>query len=525
MPKLPQYESPTASRGLQPSDRGIAAVEQEGRAWNTAFHQLGDVAQTAGNVLEKHYAQKDAADLAKQGADAFATLTQNWNQTATGSDPNDPNVAENWRQNALEPVLEKIGADVSSKHGEEAAQRLRDSLRMHFTEKSVADQSTLSGLAVQSNLEQATNSLGNAVRADPSSLPAAIGILDSAITSQVKSHGLDAVTATKIRTELFNKASNGIAQSALFGLAESNPEAAQKALDAGAFDKYFSPSQMQASRSYVEQQSKTVTALVKTQNKEASDGEMASIQNSTIGPDGQLTISRDYFSKVAAWAEKWQNKPGAGETVAEKSRALIQFGRSITEELEKGIPAVDDPHTYEDFRARIGLQQGDPNALTELEVIQARADGKLSDKSFSFYKGAVTALAKDPALRSAQREFNTFLKGIKSSITNSNILMGTNDPTGDKQYLAFTQDAQAQFDSAYQKNDGGASWRALLDRSNKNSLWQQSVRYQTSQKGAMQGLQDRVQGSSNFIPAPAAKAPARMANESPAAYLARTGGK
>jgi hypothetical protein len=128
-------------------------------------------------------------------------------------------------------------------------------------------------------------------------------------------------------------------------------------------------------------------------------------------------------------------------------------------------------------------------------------------------------------LRSATREFNTFLKGIKSSITNSNILMGTNDPTGDKQYLAFTQDAQAQFDSAYQKNDGGASWRALLDRSNKNSLWQQSVRYQTSQKGAMQGLQDRVQGSSNFIPAPAARAPARVAGESAAAYLARTGGK
>lgn len=525
MPNLPVYESPTASRGLQPSDRGISAIEQEGREWNSAMHQLGNTAQMIGDVVEKHYAQKDAADLAKQGADAFANLTQNWNETAASSDPNNPDTAEKWRQDALEPALEKIGADVASKHGEEAAQRLRDSLRMHFTEKTVADQGTLAGLAVQSNLEQASNSLSNAVRSDPSSLNAAIGILDSAITSQVKSHGLDAVTATRIRTELFNKSANGIAESALFGLAETNPEAAQKALDAGTFDKYFSSSQMLAARKYVETQSKLVNTLEVKQNKEAADSEMATIQNTTIDPkNGELTIPKDYFSNVAQWAQRWARKPGAGETVAEKSRTAIQFGRSIMDELERGKPAVDDPHTVEDFRQRVTLGQGDPNALTEEEVIQARANGMLSDRSYSFYKGAVSSLAKDPALRSAQRDFNTFLKGIKSSITNSNILMGTNDPTGDKQFLAFSQDAQAQFDSAYQKG-GMAEARKLLDRNNPNSLWQQSARYQTNQKGAMDSLQSRIQGGGNFIPAPASAAPARIKGESAAEYLKRTGGK
>jgi hypothetical protein len=98
--------------------------------------------------------------------------------------------------------------------------------------------------------------------------------------------------------------------------------------------------------------------------------------------------------------------------------------------------------------------------------------------------------------------------------------MGTNDPTGDKQYLAFTQDAQAQFDSAYQKNDG--SWRHLLDRNNPASLWQQSRRYQTNQKGAMDSLQERIEGGSSFIPS---SAPARAKGESAADYLKRTGGK
>jgi hypothetical protein len=493
----------------------------EGHAWQAGFNELGQAAQSIGNTVEQHYAQKDASDLAKQGADAFANLTAEWNKTAASSDPNNPELASKWRQDALEPALEKIGADVSSKHGEEAADRLRNQLRMHFTEKTVADQGTLSGLAVQSNLEQATNSLSNAVRSDPSAMPAAIGILDSAITAQVQSHSLDAVTAAKIRTDLFGKASNGIAESALFGLAESNPEAAQKALDAGTFDKYFTPGQMQTARRYVETQAKLTTTLVEKQNKEAADSDMATIQNTTIDPQsGQLTIPKDYFANVLAWTNKWQNKPGAAANVAEKSRTAIQFGRSIMDELQKGKPAVTDAHTYEDFRSRVTLGQSDPNALTEDQVIQARANGMLSDRDYSFFKGAVTSLAKDPALRVANKDFQTFLKGIKSSITNSNILMGTNDPTGDKQYLAFTQDAQAQFDSAYQKGDG--SWRHLLDRNNPASLWQQSRRYQTNQKGAMDSLQERIEGGSSFIPS---SAPARAKGESAADYLKRTGGK
>ncbi len=369
MPKLPDYESPTATRGLQPSSTGISGAEQGARAWQSGFNELGQAAQSIGNTVEKYYEQKDANGTAKQGADAFAGLTQDWNKRAAGSDPNDPETASKWRDEVLEPALAKIGADVASKHGEEQAERLREQLRMHFTEKTMADQSAMAGLAVQTNLEQATNSLSNAVRSDPSAMPAAIRILDSAITAQIQSHGLDPVTATRIRGELFSKASTGIAESALFGLAESNPEAAQKALDAGAFDKYFAPAQMQSVRKYVETQSKLTTTLVKTQNKEASDADLANIQNTTIDRNtGQLTIPKDYFSNVLAWANKWQSKPGAGETVAEKSRTAIQFGRSIMDELEKGKPAVDDAHTVEDFRSRVTLQQGDPNALTEEQV-------------------------------------------------------------------------------------------------------------------------------------------------------------
>jgi hypothetical protein len=352
---------------------------------------------------------------------------------------------------------------------------------------------------------------------------AAIGLLGASIDSQIKTHQLDPAMAARLKNELYVKGANDIARSALTGLAVSNPEAAAKALDDGTFDKYLTSAQMEEGRRFVETQSKLNVTLTEKANKDQAEAEATSIQATTVGPDGNLTIPRDYFANVATWMAKNAGKPGAASTVANMGRTMIDYGRAIMKDLENGKPAVDDAHTYEDFRARVALEQGDPHALTDQEVIQARANGMLSDKSYSFFSGAISKLAKDPALRTATREFNTFLKGIKPSISNSNILMGTNDPNGEKQFLAFTQDARAAFDSAYQ-HGGITEARKLLDRSNPDSLWHQSARYQTNQKGAMQGLQDRIEGGSTFIPAPASAAPARAKGESAADYLKRTGG-
>jgi hypothetical protein len=152
MPKLPTYESPLASRGLQPSGRGIDAVEQEGRAWKGAFNDLGNVAQQIGNVVEQHEAQKDSIDVSKQATDTFAAGTASWADAAKNADPNDPETAAKWRSEVLEPMLEKIGADVSSKHGEVEAENTRQRLRQHFTEKTMADQSTMGGISAATNL-------------------------------------------------------------------------------------------------------------------------------------------------------------------------------------------------------------------------------------------------------------------------------------------------------------------------------------------------------------------------------------
>lgn len=69
MPNLPVYTSPMAERGLQPSSLGVDAKEMEGRAWNTAFHQLGEDVKQASDAIDRHNQMEDATNLAQQSAD------------------------------------------------------------------------------------------------------------------------------------------------------------------------------------------------------------------------------------------------------------------------------------------------------------------------------------------------------------------------------------------------------------------------------------------------------------------------
>lgn len=521
MPKLPTYESSMAERGLQPSALGVESREATGRSISSAFHQIGGIVGDLVDVHEQHQEQQDISSLTNDYAQTFAGLTQSWNQTAAKSDPNDTATAEKWRDNILDPTLEKLGADTSSTGGQKKAAELRNELRMHFVQKTIGDQSTMGGVAVQSNLEGAGNALSQAAYADPSSFGASIKILNGLIDAQIGSHTLDAATGARIRENISGRLSKEIAVSAFRGMAERNAPAALEALDSGQFDRYFNGSEAKTLRSYAIEQTKLNNTLIEKQNKDDASTELSKIQGQTIAPDGSLTVPKTFYGDIAAWQGKWAGKPGTADMVTTQSRTLIDYGRALTRELSEGTPTVTDPHTYEDFRSRIALGSDDPNGVTDEQVIRARADGKLSDKDFTFFKGAVSTLAKDPALRVAQRDFNTFLKGIKSSITKSNILMGANDPAGDQRYLQFVQNAQAQFDSAYQKGDG--SWKQLIDRNHGGSLWFQAKSYMTDQKGAMQNLQNSISGTPGLVPS--VNAPARGKGESAADYLKRTGGQ
>ncbi len=493
MPELPTFDSPLAARGLQPSSLGVSGYEEAARSFREAGSSIGNAAEGAINVYEQHQEQQDLSSLTSDFGNVFAQATMSWNQTAASADPNDPNTAQKWRDNVLAPLLEKLGENVESEGGQRKAAELRTQLSNHFLSKTISDQGVLAGAAVQSNITQAGNAISQAAEADPTSMPAGLSILNNLIEDQIKSHALDPEQAARIRTEFTGPLSKTVATSAFRGMAERNPDAAVKALDSGTFGRFFNGDEAASLRTYARTQGNVNDELVRRQNKESADGDLATLQAKTIAPDGSIVIPKTFLGDVQKWLTQYGGRPGV-ENAASQARTMIDFARGVM----KDPKTISDPHVYGDFSSRLTLSSDDPSALTDEQVVRARADGLLSNEDYNFFRGAISTLQKDPGYKVAQTQFKTFLKGIRSSITHSNILMGSNDPTGDQKFLQFQQAATAQFESAYHKGDG--SWQNLLDRNTKGSLWFQAVPYMTDQKGATSDLLNRVTGAPGLVP-------------------------
>lgn len=516
MPKIETYMAPV--KGLEPSNRGIEAEQMAGRRIGAFYHQLGETTGRAINAVGDTLDQQYASTVSNNYSQVFANMSQSWNDTAKNADPNDPDTAEKWRQQVLEPELEKFGSDAPTARSSEYANRLRNDLRNHFFDTTVADQSRLAGVAVQHNLDTAYDNFSTAAANDPSMTTAAIRGMNTIIEQQIATHGMTADEAAKARGDLFQY-QKGIAIAGFKSAATTNPRAAQQMLDSGQLDNYISGDEKDTLSKYAqtqqhmqEEQTRSDAAEQRRQNEDANKAAASKLIGTMVQPDGSLAVPKNYFQTVAELAAQPDADPGL-------VRSMIDMGKTITKEQAEGKPAITDPHTYEDFRNRLSLPSADPRALTDRDVIEARADGKLSDKDYTFWKGAVEQMNKDPGYRAAQSQLKDFLRGMKSSVTRSNVLMGTPDPAGDQRFLQFEQRATAEFEQTYRTN---GDWRGLLDRSGKNSLWQQAVPYMTDQKGALHDLMQQSTGAPGL--APAVGAPKRNPGESAAAFLARTGG-
>lgn len=522
MPKIPTYDSPEAQRGIQPSDIGASSFEQMGRRVGQSFHQIGEDAQQIGNVVEQHEAMADTSRLSPEAASTFSFLTDSLNKAYTDTDPADPagpDVKQKWIDNVLEPTLESFGQDVQSRHGAAAAQDLRDRLRMEFTKSASGAQSSFDENSVHTNLTTTGYVLGNAVRTDPSKLDAAMGVFNETLDAQLKAHPVTAEQAAAIRTEIGGQTRAALAEAAARGSIEQNPKQFLADLQDGKYSAYLSGEETAqlstaanaAQRLQVEQQKAQDTEL-RRQQKEKADTAANAVTTGMIREDGSLQVPKDYYQNVT----KLALMPGAEPGLV---RSMIDMGRSVTRELAEGTPTVTDPHTYQDMSNRLTLTAGDPKALTDQQVIQARADGRLSDKDYNFFKGALGTLNRDPAYRAANDQFKTFMSGIKSSITKSNILMGNNDAAGDQRFLQFSQTAREQFEAAYKSG----KWHDLLDRNKTGSLWLQAKPYMTDIKGSQADLIHRAQDSVGLVPSVAGAK--RNAGESAGDFLKRTGGQ
>lgn len=435
---LARTQAITMSQAGAAIDRGISSVGVEGQ-----------------KLVDKYAIQSEIS----KGSAALAVLNQNlntqWNGLAKDNDPNDNTIAEKFQNGVLEKSLDDYVNSFETEKGQLWAQTQADNLRQHWYEKTTADTTTRAGIALKQNIDTTIDSLA-ATAGDPHSLDLALGLASDSIDALVQSSpglsGVDAASATKT---LLQDAREKITVAGLTAMAQANPVAFKADLEAGKFNRYtgaMPPGFDKTLSDYVETQIKTqaaddraAVALKKKENEDNADAAATGLITSAFADDGSLRLPKDYFKTVT---NKIAPMPGMISR-PDSVRSLIAFGKTVQDDIAKGIDAKDVPEVYQDFRQRAFLPATDPRHLTLQEVMQARADHQLSDKSFTLYKEAVAPASQDPGKAADAKYFEAFLRGYKPAITNTTDLNPAADVQGDQRFYQFTVDMQDALDAGH----------------------------------------------------------------------------
>lgn len=505
MANIRQYTSTKAQEGLHPSDIGVESYERAGRNIGASIHQAGeDIGrgiQNFGGAMAQHDTMNEVSKGAADSAALMDELSTQWNQYAKNADPNDPDTAKKWRENVLEPALEKFNQGFTTRQSQQWSMQMVDHMRQHFFEKTAADQSTLAGEAAVSNINSLQTHLSNMVAQDPTAVDTAHGTAALGVNAIVNATpNLTADTAAKIRTELLDKMHENIAQSAVVGAADRNPAAARSLLDSPSITDHLDETKRKTLNTYIDSQERASMSAQRQQEADMRRQQKEDVQDfqnkivaQTIDPQGGTRLYPDYFKDVA----KLAFMPQAGDL----PRAMLAYGHKVQEENAKGIPAATDPHVYSDYKQRAALPVNDPHALTLGEVYQARANGMLSDHDFSMFRGWVNEAGKNPTRAANQKILDQFERGMKGYFTKSNMMTG--DPQGDQRYMEFQQEAQQRFEAGIAS---GLKPYDLVSPSSANYIFKDGIsKFQVTQSQSINAIQQRATGTLQPLPGVNAK--------------------
>lgn len=491
MPQIKEYTSPVDTLDASPLTQAARRIGQLGTEGAQAKKEvgaaigraIGGVGQTAGEVLntiDKHDAQQE---ISRGGADIVNLhdqINKEWSDTAKGSDPNDPNVAGKFRE-GLEDRYQKFVDGFRTDAGRKWAIGEVNSLRQHVFEKTAADQATMAGDALVTNIAAIKNRSSSVVRDDPTSLDAALGVVDRATDAMIaNSPTLTPDQAAKVHQEVATHVKSDIVHSAIVGMAEKSPDLARKMVDSGKYRDYIDGAEAH----------KVIDTIDRAKRE---DQRWAEYQQKQKIADASQGATNEYLDAMTTPDGKVQVPPGMASKVLSDTRLLPQarlelyrFQHSMLENQAKDLPVVTDPKVRQDLIARMGAEPGSPGAYTPFELYKLRAEGKLSEKDLMIFKDAQQANLDDPVHRGPI--LSSALAAAKSELTYALPGLPGKDPKGEALYADFIGHFLPSYNLALRT--GNLTPNALDLRDPKSMISQALSQFKRT---ASQKLQDRLE--------------------------------
>lgn len=406
MPVIPTYDAPNL--GLQPSEVGVDALQQAARRVGAFASQTGeDMAQLgarvgsslrdAGTVAMQSIEHHETAAGAKNYADLFASLTADWTAAAKKADPNDAGAAARWREQVMEPALDKFANQgFITEGGQQFAQQHIAALRQHLVEKTSTDMSTLAAVAVHTNFEETKNRLASSVYNDPSSLEFALKTADSSLGAIISSSPtLTAGDAARVRSTALLEAREGIVKSAVVGMIEKNSNVDLTAIEQK-YGEYLKPGEMDMFQRQMKAQQKANAyydrqniALQKQENDLKLHKDMTDWLNTNVTADpnnpGNILIKPDAMQKLLGIAHNNPDAPSAVST--------IRTGIDWLEHQRAPKPTQTEPIRKQ---ALVDGMFSADKPTTDIDIYKAEVDGDLSRADAASLLALNKALTEEP---------------------------------------------------------------------------------------------------------------------------------
>lgn len=475
MPEVKPFESRVS--GLTPSERGTNAREAAARRTGAFYNQAADAitsgaraqADAAGDVAKSFSGVADAvatglqqqenyagnravAKGAADGTQLAANLNDLWNKTvkeAADRDPNDPTVAAKFREEQLEPALQKFQeAYTGTDHGRQWSENFVAKTRQHFFETTAAGMSTLASVAVRSNVDKLSNASSNMAfkSGDTHTADYLISNLRDSIGAMVDSSNVKGTEAAKLKLELVQQQTEKLIKAGAIGAIakSSNPErTAQEWADK--YPDYLNGADANALAKNARAQ---VHAARIDENNRLKNEEL---QKKKVSEAAES----DYLKKVYSDDPKVMGEVSA-RGIANDQRlsnpTKEKLIRLVDREMKPESDAKVSAATSRDVFARIYAPAGDPNKITDVnEITQLRIDGKLTKADYNDLRTEIVN-ARNPEGEKLGAGINDLIKAVKPSIDKSNPLMGKIDPDGPLNLYRFEQDLRKK--AAEYRRDG-----------------------------------------------------------------------
>jgi hypothetical protein len=427
MPNISEFNA--GPLGLQPSEVGVEstaragyrlgaygnqiaqAKDREGQLFAQSAREVGSAVREAGDTAVQYLGHREISTAAPLGAKLIDDLNNDYTKTINNvpvgqSALTDGPTVQKWREDTLEPALQKFKDGFSTEIGQQWAEHFVDTYREHMFVKSAADMSSRAKDAVAVNHQQTLNTLSNSVYNDPSSLDFAKGALSHATAGFLNSSpNISVAEHAQATTELTLKGEEQLVKSAVMGAIAKGGDWQRIANDPknSAYINAAEIAQFAKAARTQDRVDQAAQKQIDVANKQLADFNVDKAATKTISTNvtfdaqtGRPTIDPQFFKDTLDMLRQYPDAPKGAATV----RSMLDWG----EMQQNGKAAnIDDPAT----KSALSAALTDPNVPlsdTRVKILKAEVDKKITPSTGNAMREMTNEIEsgpiKDPIYRS-----------------------------------------------------------------------------------------------------------------------------